>query len=294
MAIKIYTDASSNLFKDILEEKHLDVTVIPMLVEIDDKSYLCYQDDIDVKQFSQTFYQLMKDKHKPKTSLPKPGLIQSKIEEEINKGNKVLFITLAGGISGTYQTCKMIAEQLNEEHNEDLVHIIDSKTAGLGEGMIVKYAFEKSKEIDDFNVLTEKVEEYVKKTRSEFVVDSLTYLTNTGRVSKLKATLSSILAIKPLLYGSDEGKIELTSISHGKLKALKKLATQVVEHIKDKNSLVFISHCNALEDATKLQGFLNEEGINNVEIYFYDLVTGAHVGPGTVAVFYEGENRNVK
>lgn len=294
MAIKIYTDASSNLFKNILENKKLDVTVLPMRVEIDDQSYLCYQDDIDVVTFSEKFYTLMKDGHKPKTSLPNPGMFQEKMEEEIAKGNKVIYISLAGGISGTYQTCSMIAKQVNDEHKGDFVHVINSKTAGLGEGMIVKYAYEQSLVNNDFDKLTADVEDYVKRTRSEFVVDSLVYLTNTGRIGKLTATISSLLSIKPLLYGSDEGKIEMTSLAHGKVKAIKKLASQVIEHIKDKASLVFISHCNAIEDANKLKDLLFEGGIKNVETYFYDLVTGAHVGPGTIAVFYEGTDRKVK
>lgn len=293
MAIKIYTDASSNLFKDILESKKLDITVLPMLVEIDDKKYLCYQDDIDVKSFSTTFYELMKDGHKPKTSLPNPGLFQDKMEEEISKGNKVLYISLAGGISGTYQTSVMIANQINEKHNGDYIHVINSRTAGLGEGMIVMHAYEMSKSITDLDELTKDVEDYVSRTRSEFIVDSLTYLTNTGRVSKLKAKMVSLLSIKPLLYGSDEGKIEVTSLAHGKVKAIKKLASQVIEHIKDKNEVVYISHCNALDDANKLKSLLDEAGIKNIEIYFYDLVTGAHVGPGTIAVFYEGTNRKI-
>lgn len=293
MAIKIYTDASSNLFKDILEEKNLSISVLPMLVEIDDKKYLCYQDDIDVKEFSSTFYDLMKAGHKPKTSLPNPGMFEEKMEEEIAKGNKVLYVSLAGGISGTYQTCLMVANQLNKKHNGEYIYVVNSLTAGLGEGKIAMYAYQESLVDDDLSSLAKKVEDYAKKVRSEFVVDSLIYLTNTGRVSKLKARMASLLSIKPLLYGSDEGKIENTSLAHGKLKALKKLSSQVVEHISDKKSKVYISHCNALEDAEKLKAMLMENGIENIEIYFYDLVTGAHVGPGTVAVFYDGENRSL-
>ncbi len=294
MAIKIYTDASSNLFKGILESKHMeDITVLPMLVEIKDQKLLCYQDDVDVEKFSTTFYQLMKDGNTPMTSLPNPGMFQEKMEEEISKGNKVLYISLAGGISGAYQTCQMVANQLNEKHGGDFIHIVNSKTAGLGEGMIAMHAYEESKKTDDLDALTKNVLDFVEKTRSEFIVDSLIYLTNTGRVSKLKAKMVSLLSIKPLLYGSEEGKIEVTSLAHGKLKAIKKLANQVIEHIADKNSKVYVSHCNALEDADKLKSLLEEAGIKDIEIYFYDLVTGAHVGPGTIAIFYEGTDRKL-
>lgn len=293
MAIKIYTDASSNLFEDILKDKDKDITVLPMQVDIDDKKYLCYSDEIHVNEFSKTFYELMKEGHKPKTSLPNPGMFQEKMEEEIKNGNQVIYVCLAGGISGTYQTSTMIANQINEKHHSTLVKVINSRTAGLGEGMIAMYAYDVSKERLSLEDTAKKIEEYANKVRSEFIVDSLIYLTNTGRVSKLKATIASVLSIKPLLYGSDEGKIEVTSLAHGKLKAMKKLAKQVNDHITEKNSKVYVSHCNVPEEAEKFKNMLSEYGIQNVEIYFYDLVTGAHVGPGTIAVFYEGKDRSL-
>ena len=294
MAIKIYTDASSNLFEDILKEKNKDIRVLPMQVDIDDRKYLCYSDEIHVNEFSKTFYELMKEGHRPKTSLPNPGMFQEKMEEEIKNGNQVIYVCLAGGISGTYQTSTMIANQINEEHHGDFVRVINSRTAGLGEGRIAMYAYDVSKEGLSLEDSVKKIEAYVGKVRSEFVVDSLIYLTNTGRVSKLKAKIASMLSIKPLLYGSDEGKIEVTSLAHGKLKAMKKLAKQVNDHISDKDSIVNVSHCNVPEEAEKFRGMLLDYGIKNVEIYFYDLVTGAHVGPGTIAVFYEGKDRSLE
>lgn len=293
MSIKIYTDASSNLFDEVIKNKNMDITVMPMTVEIDGEKYLCYQDKIDVKEFSKNFYEKMKQGHRPKTSLPNPGLMLDKMEEEVQKGNEVLFVTISHGISGTYQTCKMIADQVNEKQNRKCVEVIDSLSAGFGEGMIAMHAYELSKSISSLDELAKQVRAFVPQVRSEFIVDSLVYLTNTGRVSMLKAKIASLLSIKPLLYGSDEGKIEVTSLAHGKIKAIKKLSSQVLEHITDKNSKVIISHCHALEDALKLQKLLEEGGVKDIEIYYYDLVTGAHVGPGTIAVFYQGKNRKI-
>ena len=169
MAIKIYTDASSNLFESILKEKNLDIQVLPMTVEIGDKSYLCYKDQIDVVEFSKTFYEKMKEGIRPKTSLPNPGLFQQSMEKEISNGNKVLYISLAGGISGTFQTTSMIANQINAKYKEEKVKVLNSKTAGLGEGMICMYAYQESLEENNLEKLFSKVEEYTKKTRSEFI-----------------------------------------------------------------------------------------------------------------------------
>ena len=294
MAIKIYTDASSNLFKKILDDKGLDIVVLPMTLEIDDKKYICYKDDIDVEEMSKDFYLKMQEGLRPKTSLISPGLFMESCQEEIKKGNKVIYISLASGISGSFQSATLIKNQINEEYNDYIVEVIDSKTAGFGEGMIAIKAFNYVKEGLEFQDVVKKTNEYVYNVRSEFTVDNIQYLAQTGRVSKLASTIASVLSIKPLLYGSNEGKIEVTSKVRGRNMAINALADQVIKNIKDKNSLVYIAHCNSIDYANKLKDLLNKADINNIEIYYYDLVTGAHVGPGTIAVFYEGETREIE
>ena len=74
--------------------------------------------------------------------------------------------------------------------------------------------------------------------------------------------------------------------------SIKTLAKTCLDHIVDKNQTIYITHCDAEEDAQKLKDLLVAGGCKNVELYYYDLITGSHVGPGTLAVFYVGENRN--
>ncbi len=293
MAIKIYTDASSNLFSSILKENNSEIIVLPMALRIDDKEYLCYKDDIDVEEMSKDFYSEMAKGAKPKTSLTSPGLFMEKCKEEVGKGNQLIYVTLASGISGTFQSASLIAEEINNDAKKKMVAVIDSKTAGLGEGRIALKAENLAKSGLEFEKVISETEEYVKKVRSEFTVDSIKYLANTGRVSNVTAIIANMLSIKPLLYGSDEAKIEVTSKVHGRKNALKKLAEQVNDNIASKDQVVYISHCNSLDDAKYFENLLHEFGISNTKIYFYDLVTGAHVGPGTIAVFYEGENRAI-
>ena len=156
------------------------------------------------------------------------------------------------------------------------------------------YAYKLAKEGKTFEEVVSLTEEYVKRVRSEFTVDNIKYLSNSGRVSSIVATIAGILSIKPLLYGSNEAKIEVSSKVHGRNNAIKTLAQQVTDYISDKNSKVYIAHCNSLDDANKLANLLRNNGINDIEIYYYDIVTGAHVGPGTLAVFYEGNNRTIE
>lgn len=294
MSVRIYTDASSNLFHSILEKKGLDITVLPMTLTLNNKEYYLYDQEVDVEEMSKTFYEDMKKGAKPRTSLTSPGLFRARVLEEISKGNEVIYVCLAGGISGTYQAASLMASEINQEQHKEVVKVINSKTAGLGEGMIAMYAYNLSKQGLSLQEIASKTEEYLTTVRSEFTVDSIKYLANTGRVSNFTAIVADVLMIKPLLYGSNEGKIEVTAKVHGRKGALKKLASQVEEHIKDKNSLVYIAHCNAPDDVEFFKKLLAQAGINNTETYFYDLVTGSHVGPGTIAVFYEGENRTIE
>lgn len=291
MSIKIITDASSNLFPEILKNKNLDIKILPMQLELKDKHYLCYDSQIDASKLSSEFYQEMMQGAKPKTSLVSPGLMEDVISEEVKKGNKVIYVSLAKHISGNYQAANLVAEEINSEYGDEYVHVIDSLTASFGEAMVAIYAYELTKQNLDFKEICQKTEEYVLSVRSEFTVNSIKYLANTGRVSSFAAALASVLAIKPLLYGSPQGKIEVTSKVHGRMGALKTLANQVIENIKDQKGKVYIAHADSLKDAEFVASKLKEAGIDDIEIYYYDLVTGAHVGPGTIACFYEGVNR---
>lgn len=294
MSVRIYTDAGSNLFKDVLLKRNADIVVLPMTLRIENKEYHCYSDDIDVNKMSKEFYAAMKGGAKPQTSLTSPGLFEEKAKEEIAKGNEVLYVTLSSGISGTFNAATLVSQELNQKEGKEVVRILDSKTASFGEGMIALYAEKLAKEGLSLEEVASKTEIYRETVRSEFTVDNIRYLANTGRVSNVTAILASVLLIKPLLYGSPEGKIVVTSKVQGRKNSIKKLASQVLEHVTDKEKLVYIAHCDSLKDAEELERLLKEGGIKNIEIYYYDLITGAHVGPGTLAVFYEGKDRLIQ
>lgn len=294
MAITIFTDAGSNLFHSFLEERGLGIYVLPMPLHVGEEDYLCYDPSVDAVELSSHVYSKMREGAKVKTSLPSPGLLEEKAREEVGKGNQVIFVSLSSGISGSYQSARLIADALNEEEGKTVMDVVDTKTAGFGEGMTAIYAQSLVKDGLPFEEIVSKTRDYVETVRSEFTVDSLKYLAATGRVSNFKAVLAGALMIKPLLYGSEEGKIVVTQKVVGRKAAIKKLVQQVEDNIADKNSKVYMTHCDAEEDAIAMKKALEEKGIGNVEIYFYDLVTGAHVGPGTLAVFYEGHNRAIK
>ena len=287
MGIKIFADAVSNLFIDILKEKNLDIKVMSLHLTIGEKEYLCYEDKIDIEEFSKTYYELMASGEEVRTSLVGPGEYEKAFKEEIEKGNKIICFTMAKGISGTYNSACLAKDTVNEEYKDKMVEVIDCMTAGLGEGLQAIHAYELVKEGKSFEEIIEECENFKHYVRSDFTVDNIRFLLKTGRVGKALARFVNLLNIKILLKRSNESKIAFSSSAIGTNNALKQLSKLVISEIDmEKDQIVYITHCNIMENALKMKQYLVDAGIKNIEIYDYDLISGAHIGPGSLAVFY--------
>ena len=295
MAVKIYADAGSNLFPVVLKNRGVEVNVVNMHLTVGDHEYNCYNDPIDVEDFSKIFYNYLEDPNiDVHTSLVNPGDYLNAFKEDVKAGNQIICFTMAKGISGTYNSAVVAANEINEKEGKEVVHVIDTATAGLGEGRQAIKAAELVKEGKSFEEIIKYCEEYRWRVRSEFTVDSVSFLAKTGRVKPWVGKIADMLGIKVMLKGSYESQIELYEKVRGRKMALKSLADLCAKKIvKPEEQIIYITHCNCLEDAERVKKLLEERGVKSpVEIYHYDFVTGSHVGPGTIAIFYEGKNRD--
>ena len=295
MAVKIYADAGSNLFPEILKDKDLDIKIVNMKLYINDEEINCYDSNFNTEKVSKLFYEELNGNNNIHTSLINPNDYLEAFKEDITNGNQIICLTMAKGISGTYQSACIARDIINEEVGREVVYILDSATAGFGEGI---QAIKLAKEAEfgkDFASLIKEAEEFKYKVRSEFTVDNINFLARTGRVNKVVAKIANAFKIKVLLKGSNESTIVSTSKVVGRKLSMKTLVKQCVDYIrKPEKQTVYITHCNCYEDALVMKQELNKNGINNVEIYDYDLVTGSHLGPNALAIFYVGENRDFK
>ena len=290
MSVKIFVDAVSNLFPSILKEKNLDITVMKVHLTIDGKQFDLYDDNFDLKEFNELYYKAIKEKKEIHTSLVSPGEYYEAFKKEIENDNKIICFTMAAGISGTYQSACLARDMINEEYGEKKVEVIDSMTAGLGEGLQAIRANHLAKQGKPFEDIIKESERYKPFVRSDFTVDNIKYLVSTGRVSRTLARFITMLNIKVLLKRSKQSSIELGGTSFGKINAIKQLARIVLSKIGDvKRQIVYITHCNIIKDAEKLRDLLKKGGIKNIEIYDYDYISCAHIGPGSLAVFYEAK-----
>ena len=295
MAIKIYADAGSNLFPEFLKEKKLDINVVKMKLFIANQEYNCYDENIDTKKLSKIFYEELSGEDRIHTSLINPNDYIEAFKNDINNGHQIICFTMAKGISGTYQSACLARDMINDEQGKEMVYIVDSATAGFGEGLQAIEALKNVNNGDDFYTIIKKAEEFKWKVRSEFTVDDIMFLVKTGRVSKVAATIANALKIKVLLKGSNESNIVSTGKVAGRKLAIKKLVKQCAEYIRNPdNQIVYLTHSNCYDEAMNMKLMLTDEGITNVEVYDYDLITGSHLGPNALAIFYVGENRDFK
>lgn len=214
-------------------------------------------------------------------------------EEFLKAGKDVLHIAFSSGLSGTYNSCCVAAEELKEEYPDRSVVVIDSLAASLGEGLLLHYAILQR----DAGKSMVEVADYVEGIKNNichfFTVDDLNHLYRGGRVSRVTAIAGSIIGIKPVLHVDDDGKL----IAIGKVRGRKGSLKAVVDHmennmIPDKNDIIFISHGDCVEDAELVKQMIKERyGIESYLINPIGPVIGAHSGPGTIALFFVGEKK---
>ena len=294
MAVKVYADAGSNLFPEVIAARGVEINVVPMHLQVGDHEYSCYNDPINVDEFSKIFYGYLEDpKVDVHTSLINPGDWLEAFKADVEAGNQIICFTMAKGISGTYNSACVAANEINEKAGKMVVRVIDSATAGLGEGRQAIKAAELAKEGKAFEEIIDYCRNYRWKVRSEFTVGSIAFLAKTGRVKPWVARIADVLGIKAMLRGSYDSTIELYDKVRGRKLALKSLADICVRKIQNpEKQIVYITHCNCIEEAEAVKKMILEKINTKIEIYHYDFVTGSHVGPGTVAIFYEANDRN--
>ena len=295
MGIKIFADAASNLFKDFLKKKDLDIKVMNMHLTVGDKEYNCYDDNLNIEEFSKEYYKKIGEGVKTRTSLISPGEYVEAFEKEVEKGNKIICFTMAKGISGTYNSACIARDEINEKYKSEMVYVVDSITAGFGEGMQAIHACELAKQGKDFDYIKQEAESFKHITRSEFTVDNIKYLISTGRASKALARFINLLKIKIMLKNSEESKIAFAGAVPGRKNSIKRLAKLVNEKFDYSiDQTLYLTHCDCIDETNELAEMLRDSGVKNIEIQPYDLISGSHIGPNSIAVFYIAKKEEEK
>ena len=192
----------------------------------------------------------------PKSACPSPERYMRAFDCE---AEHVYAVTLSAELSGSYNSAVLGKNLLQEDHPDRQIHIFNSKSASVGQTLIAMKIQECEEAGLPFEQVIETVDAYIEQQHTFFVLDNLETLRKNGRLSKVKALVSSALKIKPVMGSTEEGAICQLDQARGMNKALVKMAQAIVEKTADSGQKTLaISHCNCHERAILLKNALEE------------------------------------
>lgn len=289
----IYVDSGANIPDELVEKYKLNV--ISFMCNIDGVETPCYEKGKSSREMALKFYEAMRNGSETSTSLINAQRFYDAITPSLEAGKNIIITTLSSGISGTYKQACDAAEQAMAKYPAIKVHVFDAFNASMGEGLFAVYAARMRDEGKSFDEICSWMEEHKLNMHSVFTVSDLKYLKKGGRVSATKAIAGTLLNIKPVLVASGVGTIEVWEMVRGRRKALTRLAELFAEEaVNPAEQTVSICHADCEEDANFLADLIRQKSAKDIVIEVYDICTGSHVGPGTVALFFMGENRKIR
>lgn len=289
MKYVIATDSSSNIPRELVRK--LQIPVIPFHYTMDRKEYqeTLLEEEVQRK----AFFAAMRINVQVKTSLINFSEYIEFFEPFLKEGLDVLYVGMSSGLSSTFSNAEIAADELRETYPDRKIELVDAKNASLGEGLPVLRAYAMREEGKDIETVAEALRDLVPRMRGSFMVDDIMYLKHTGRVSGVVAVAGKALGIRPLLRGDDDGHIVQAGKSRGKKAALNALLEDFNAHVlPDSHQQVAVAHCDDEESAKYMaEKMLENPAVDDVIIEWYESVTGSHLGPGAVAIFYEADHR---
>lgn len=288
MKVIIMTDSCCDLPINFVRENNVEV--MPLMVSIRGGAVL---DDLGQTLENREFYNILRGGELTSTACVNTFDYIKSFKKHIEKGEAVIYIGFSSGLSGSINSANIAKETVLEDCKDADITIIDSKSASLGLGLIVYYACYLLNKGYTKEKIVEWIEENKLKVNHWFTVDDLNHLKRGGRVSQTAATVGTVLHIKPIMNVNNDGKLIPTSKVKGRKKSIRSLAEKVKERIVDsEKQVIFISHGDCVEEAEHLKRLLLEENkVKDVIINPIGPVIGSHSGPGTLAVFFIGEER---
>ena len=274
--IKLIIDSTCDIPKEKLEE--FDITILPITVDIEGASY---KDKADLN--AEDFYIKIREKNVfPKTAQINPSAFEEVFQNEIDKDNEVICLTISSTLSGTFNSA-MIAKNTIDSSK---IHVIDSKTVSYGIGLIAIEAAKLIKKGASLNEVLDKINHIIENQDVIAYLDTMEMLKRGGRIPKSIATIGNVLRIKPLLSMID-GELKPIEKAKGKKNALKLISEYISKKPIDENIGLYIAHSNITCGITSELEFLEKHNIKyKVDESLIGASVGTHVGEDAIAIFF--------
>lgn len=265
------------------------VPVVPFSYYVEGEERCC----IDISEFDGAeYYNSIRKGVAVTTSQINPQRYVEFFYPLLSQGQDILYVGMSSGISGSYSSAEFAAAELKEQFPERNIRLVDTYGASLGEGLLVLRAIQNR---TDGMGLDENADLLLSMRHcmcQVFMVDDLMHLKKSGRISNITAVAGTVLNIKPLLKGDVLGRIVAFSKVIGRKRAIEMLAAKYEAFATDPCSqMIGIAHADCPQDAQKLAELLSKvKPPKEILTVCYEPVTGAHVGPGALALFFLGDS----
>ena len=288
----ISCESTADYPKSFFDER--DIKVVYFHYELDGEAH---EDDLYQSISPEEFFGRLKAGSMSRTSQVSVGEYTEFWEPELAAGRDVLHLTLSSGISGSYNSAVIAAQNLAERYPERTVAVVDSLAASAGYGLLMDYLADLRDAGASFEEAHAWAEEHKLNLNHWFFVSDLDCLKRGGRVSATSALIATALKICPVMNVDHEGKLIPREKIRTKKKAITELVNRMMEHVDggaNYTGKCAISQSACREDAEKVARLIGERipalkdkvVINNI-----GTVIGSHTGPGTVALFFMGDKR---
>lgn len=274
--IKILIDSSADLTPAEIKAK--DVTMIPIQITINDKSYL---DGIDLDH--DTFYDLLTNSEEfPKTSQPSPQEFLDAFEKAKANGDELICILLSSALSGTFQSAQLAKNIVGY----DKIYLIDSLSAVSAIRILCDKALEMIQDGANSQQIITALNELKGRIKIFAALNTLDYLSKGGRISKAAATIGELTKIKPIITVNDEGKVEIAGKRLGINKPISYIKEKIDSFTIDQDYPIYSLYSFGEENLNKLQQKLIENNYELADAIQVGPTIGAHLGPEAFGICF--------
>lgn len=271
-----------------------DISYIYFHFELNGKMY---DDDLGESIAFDDFYRAMAKGADTKTSQVNAGEFEEYFEAFLKEGKDILHVTLSSGISGVWNSAMIAKTTLEERYPDRKIYIVDSLSASSGYGLFMDRLADLRDQGMSIDEVYQWAEDHKLNLQEWFFSTDLTFFVRGGRISKASGFMGGVLNICPLLNVDRDGKLAPRYKIRTKKKVIEAIVNQMEKHAEnghDYEGNCYISQSACLEDAEAVMKLIEErfpKMKGKVEINNIGTTIGSHTGPGTVALFFWGEER---
>ena len=274
--VRIITDSAADFEQQ--ELALLNITCIPLTVSFGETSY---QDGLDLSKAE--FYEMLTGSGIfPKTSQPSPALLEELFTQAHEAGDEAVYITLSSGLSGTYQTARMICSDLDF----DGCFVLDSCNGTGGQRLLVQHACKLRDAGRNAAQIVEELEKLRGRVRLYACMNTMEYLYRGGRITRAVYKTGSVAQIKPIITLDGEGKVGVPGKAMGMRKGMDTLCKYLETHPVSRDYPLYLMYTDQRSVAETLGQRMESYGHAADGIIGVGAAIGTHIGPGACGLVY--------